>query len=202
MGVNVSVAEKVKSLRKQYGYSQEKLAEETGLSLRTIQRVENSETEPRGDTLNRIANVFQVSPDEILEWNKVEDNSYLMVMSLTQFSFIIFPLLGVLIPLLLWILKRKTVSKVDEIGKKILNFQITWSIAIFSGMIIYYVYVDSIVFRDIEQYFIAYQKGTMIFLIFAITAVLYNVALIIFNTLKIKKEKKTYLKPAIPFLRS
>lgn len=198
----MSVAEKVKSLRKQYGYSQEKLAEETGLSLRTIQRVENSETEPRGDTLNRIANVFQVSPDEILEWNKVEDNSYLMVMSLTQFSFIIFPLLGVLIPLLLWILKRKTISKVDEIGKKILNFQITWSIAVFSGMIIYFVYVSSLVFRDIEQYFTAYQKGMMAFLIFAITAVLYNVALIIFNTLKIKKEKKTYLKPAIPFLRS
>jgi len=197
----MSVANNVKSFRKQFGLSQEKLAKETGLSLRTIQRVENNETEPRGDTLNRIARAFKVSPEEILEWDKEEDHSYLVVLSLTQFGSIIFPLLGVLIPLILWILKRKTISKVDEIGKKILNFQITWSIAIFAGLIAYFIYVSSIVFRDIEQYFTAYQNSMISFWVFAGVAISYNVGIIVFNTLKIKKGEPIFFKPAIPFLR-
>lgn len=197
----MSIAEKVKSLRKQNGYSQGKLAEETGLSLRTIQRVENSETEPRGDTLNRIAEAFHVSPDEILEWNQAEDNSYLTVMNLTQFSFIFFPLLGILIPLLLWILKRKIIDQVDEIGKKILNFQITWSIVLFGGTIAYFVYVGRLAFNDIGAYFNAYQSSLFVYQIFLVTVILYNFFIIILNTVKIRKNKRVFFQPAIPFLR-
>jgi transcriptional regulator with XRE-family HTH domain len=46
---------KVKDLRTKQGLSQEELAEKTGLSLRTIQRIENGESIPRGDTLKRLS---------------------------------------------------------------------------------------------------------------------------------------------------
>ena len=51
---NKNLSKKVKELRKRKGFSQEELAENSGLSLRTIQRIENGETEPTGETLKRI----------------------------------------------------------------------------------------------------------------------------------------------------
>ena len=54
---------KIKDLRKRRGLSQEELAEKSGLSLRTIQRIENGETDPRGDSLRRLAAALETSPD-------------------------------------------------------------------------------------------------------------------------------------------
>jgi transcriptional regulator with XRE-family HTH domain len=63
------LAQAVKELRKRNGLSQEELAKNAGLSLRTIQRVENGETEPTGETLKRISEVLRVTPSELMEWN-------------------------------------------------------------------------------------------------------------------------------------
>jgi thiol-disulfide isomerase/thioredoxin len=52
---NLNLAQRVKDLRNRKGISQEILAKESGLSLRTIQRIENNETVPRGDTLKRLS---------------------------------------------------------------------------------------------------------------------------------------------------
>jgi transcriptional regulator with XRE-family HTH domain len=48
--MKTEMAIRIKELRTRRGFSQEELSERTGLSLRTIQRIENGETEPRGDT--------------------------------------------------------------------------------------------------------------------------------------------------------
>ncbi len=69
------LSKRVKDLRNRRGISQELLAEDSGLSLRTIQRIENGETEPRGDTLKRLADTLNVTPDELIEWKQAEDNS-------------------------------------------------------------------------------------------------------------------------------
>jgi len=74
---NLHLAQHIKELRNRKGMSQEFLAEESGLSLRTIQRIENSETVPRGDTLKRLAIALQTSPDEIIDWKIEEDKNYL-----------------------------------------------------------------------------------------------------------------------------
>lgn len=42
------------------GWSQEVLAEHAGLSLRTIQRVEQGDTVPRGHTMNQLAHALGV----------------------------------------------------------------------------------------------------------------------------------------------
>ena len=44
--------------------SQEFLAKESGLSLRTIQRIEKDESNPTGESLKRLANALNVSPDD------------------------------------------------------------------------------------------------------------------------------------------
>jgi len=60
------LAQRVKDLRKRQGLSQDDLAKESGLSLRTIQRVENGETEPTGETLKRISSGLDVTPNELV----------------------------------------------------------------------------------------------------------------------------------------
>lgn len=100
------LARRIKELRIRKGFSQEGLAEETGLSLRTIQRIENGETEPRGDSLRRLANAFDASPEEIVDWKIRDNKGFLKGLNLSALSFLIFPLLGIVVPLIIWSQKK------------------------------------------------------------------------------------------------
>ncbi|SHJ48799.1 protein of unknown function [Hymenobacter daecheongensis DSM 21074] len=67
-------ATRIQSIRKSKGLSQELLAEQSGVSLRTIQRVEQGETMPRGYTLQALAaalgvelEAFRPAPEPVLQ---------------------------------------------------------------------------------------------------------------------------------------
>ncbi len=60
------LARKLKKLRATRGMSQEYLADESRVSLRTIQRIENNESEPTGETIKRIANALDVELTELI----------------------------------------------------------------------------------------------------------------------------------------
>jgi transcriptional regulator with XRE-family HTH domain len=64
--INKNLSKNVKGLRILKGLSQEQLAKQTGLSLRTIQRVEKGETNPTGETLKRISKTFDISCEQLL----------------------------------------------------------------------------------------------------------------------------------------
>lgn len=68
-----NLAQGVKELRKEKGLSQEELAKSSGLSLRTIQRFENKETAPSGDTLRRISAALDLTLKELMEWGQNKD---------------------------------------------------------------------------------------------------------------------------------
>ncbi|NEV92940.1 helix-turn-helix domain-containing protein [Psychroflexus sp. YR1-1] len=125
---NQHLAEKIKDLRTRKGFSQEQLSEESKLSLRTIQRIEKGESVPRGDTLIKLTRALGVSPDDLLEWAEVEDKGYLTLMNLSALSVFIQPFLGIIIPTVMWILKREKIKGVEDTGKKIISFQITWTL--------------------------------------------------------------------------
>lgn len=131
---NKNLAKKVKELRKRKGLSQEDLAENSGLSLRTIQRIENGETEPTGETLKRISNALNVNAEDLIDWSIIEDNGFLKAMNLSALTFLLFPLLGFLVPLIMWISKKDKVKNINTIGKNIINFEITWSLVLFCGV--------------------------------------------------------------------
>lgn len=57
----------VRDLRKKNALSQENLAKQSGLSLRTIQRVENGETVPSGETITRISTILKIDPNNLIE---------------------------------------------------------------------------------------------------------------------------------------
>jgi len=85
-------------LRKRSGISQELLAGNSGLSLRTVQRIENGETQPTGDSIKRLSSALNVAPNELIDWQIIEDNNVLLLLNLSQLGFIAIPLLGILPP--------------------------------------------------------------------------------------------------------
>jgi len=189
---NKEQATRIKELRNRKGFSQEELSAKSGLSLRTIQRIENGETEPRGDSLKRLAITFGVSPDEIIDWQIVEDNGVLSMMNLSQLGFLAFPILGIIIPLTIWILKKDKIKNVDRVGKSILNFQITWTILLFMILL----------FMVITTVFSLNFSVSMFAIILIISALyLYNIIMIIMNTLRSSNLKEVYYYPALKILR-
>jgi transcriptional regulator with XRE-family HTH domain len=127
---------KVKELRKKKGLSQEELADFSNVNLRTIQRIENNESEPRGKTLSLICDVLQVNIEELLDFGKKLDNSYLILFHLSVLSFIVIPLGNIIIPLILWMNKKDKIIGLKQVGANLLNFQILWCIIAFITLIL------------------------------------------------------------------
>ncbi|MCE7860465.1 MAG: DNA-binding protein [Chloroflexi bacterium] len=128
----IEIGKRVTEERIRRGMSQEDLANESLLSLRTIQRIESGQTAPRGDTLKRLASALKVPVEELIDSELQEDTNLVILMNLTQLTFLAFPLLGIIIPLIMWLMNRNQVRDVDEVGQSILNFQTSWSILLFS----------------------------------------------------------------------
>ncbi len=60
----------ISETRKLKGLTQEELAELSKVNLRTIQRIENNESDPRGKTLNLICTVLELNLEELLSQEK------------------------------------------------------------------------------------------------------------------------------------
>ncbi|CAM1350719.1 helix-turn-helix domain-containing protein [Tenacibaculum crassostreae] len=69
------LAKNLKELRTTRGMSQEYLADESRVSLRTIQRIENNESEPTGETIKRIAIALDVELTELIGSNSMKETS-------------------------------------------------------------------------------------------------------------------------------
>ena len=183
------------------GYSQEELSEKTGLSLRTIQRIENGETEPRGDSLKRLASVFDISPDEIVDWAIQENKGFLISLNLSALAYMVLPILGIVVPLIIWISKKDKIKKLNDLAKDLLNFQLTWTITLFIGTMFFIgrsVYTIKIM-GDISPAMIT-SMSFSILLLFVIMY-LFNLVLIIVNTIRINHDKSVVYYPKISFLR-
>jgi transcriptional regulator with XRE-family HTH domain len=61
------IAKRLKELRKKAGWSQQKLAEEAGLSYNTITKIEQgAATKPTIQTMIKIADALKISIDELV----------------------------------------------------------------------------------------------------------------------------------------
>jgi len=72
-----NLAKKLKELRALRGMSQEYLAEESQVSLRTIQRIENKESAPTGETIKRISAALEITIKELVGSNSLDETSNL-----------------------------------------------------------------------------------------------------------------------------
>ncbi|MCH8080720.1 MAG: helix-turn-helix domain-containing protein [Proteobacteria bacterium] len=183
---------RVKDLRKQKGMSQEILAEESGLSLRTVQRIENGESNPTGDTLKRLSNALQVNPDELVDWTIKEDKEYLIFLNLSALSFIFFPLLGILVPFIMWTSKKDKIINVNKAGIDLINFEITWTIMLILIPFSLFLFTKSGLLENLTFSTFIIVSMMMYFL---------NIVFIIFNTFRISNKKEVVYFSFIRFLR-
>ncbi len=200
--IDNNLAKKIITLRNQKGYSQQRLADESKLGLRTIQRIENGETSPRNDTLNRIFDALGVFGDGSIYKSLKDQKWFLHLMNLSPLvGIIIQPIFGILPPILFWLLKRDEVSLVDNYGKKIIQFQSIWII------IIYIIFFLASLGRHIEYNFIFFQilsafktlgfNAGSFYILFSLILYLFNISFIIANHIRIQRGLNAKMYPTI-----
>ncbi|WP_298759468.1 helix-turn-helix domain-containing protein [uncultured Psychroserpens sp.] len=186
------LAKRVKELRNLKGMSQEFLAEESGLSLRTVQRIENGESNPTGESLKRLSDALNVNLDELIDWAIIEDNKYLNYLNLSALTFLFFPLLGILVPFILWTSKKGKIKNINTLGKDLINFEITWTILLFFSPLMVFIIskIGLIEHITLSTFFI------VIGLLYVV-----NLISIVLNTIRISNEKDVIYRPQIRFLK-
>lgn len=121
-------------------------------------------------------------------------------MNISALTFIVFPLLGIIIPFITWISKKEKLRGVNEIGKAIINFQITWTVLLFAVYIFNTLFIKTQINStgSVEpKLFLSHQRFNLIFF-FIIYG--YNAVLIIRNTFRIRKNKEIIYSPKINFI--
>lgn len=119
---------KLTEQREKLRLTQDELARKSGISMRTIQRIESGQM-PKGFTLKALAEALEVDESyfeekeipenenqNMLQWNKI--------VNLAALPFICFPPLNILIPLLLILWKKQQ----NEVNKQLLSIQIIWTL--------------------------------------------------------------------------
>lgn len=71
----MSFSENLTELRKMHNYSQEELAEKIGVSRQTLSKYETGESLPDIERCKQLADVFCVSLDDLISYEKTDDEN-------------------------------------------------------------------------------------------------------------------------------
>lgn len=119
------LSQKLKELRLIKGFSQEELSERSGISIRTIQRIEKGDSEPRGTTLQLLCGALGQDIKDIISVEKIEPivsrKYYLSIL-----VGLIIPLGNVLGPFIVCISNNREEFKKE--GKHIICNQIVYAL--------------------------------------------------------------------------
>lgn len=124
----MKTGELIKRLRSKKGITQEELAARTEISVRTIQRIENGEVDPRAHTLQSIAAALEVDFEVLAVTEssdgdmKNEDSKWLPLLHLSGLLLLIIP------PIILWIWKRDKVENIQKHAFDVINFQLSMTL--------------------------------------------------------------------------
>lgn len=125
---------KVQIHREEKHLTQTELAEKSGLSLRTIQRIEAGNI-PKGFTLKALAKAFEIDPESLIP--NAQENPEIKRAKLINFSALsslVIPFGNIIFPSIL-IYKSKE-PKAKELGKSVLTIQIIYTFILGTLMII------------------------------------------------------------------
>ena len=130
------LAQRIRQERVRKGYAQEHLADSAGISLRTLQRIEGGQTEPRGHTLIALAQALDVAIEDLMDFTKEENSGTLHAINLSALAYWVFPLSNILLPLIIWIINKDKVKGANRFGKRKVLIQVGWTVLIFLSFVI------------------------------------------------------------------
>lgn len=194
---------RVAELRQQKGLTQERLAELCEVSLRTIQRIESGEVDPRAYTVHCLGKALDF---DFGEQNTTHESLWLAALHVSS----VFNIL--LIPLVLWLWKRSQSYRIDQQGRQVLNFQITMTLVLFAGLFLLLVGQPVIFAGMLALEGVTQQPGWE--LLWVVLAIVDVVAICLFiaiafyclfqgtmNTVRSLTNKPTHYELSIPFVR-
>lgn len=116
----------IKTLRLKKSITQEELAEKTDISVRTIQRIENGEVDPRAFTLQSIAAALEVDFEILNIYDAdLQENETKKWLPLLHLSGLF---LTIVAPIIVWIWKKHKVDNIKSHAYDVINFQISMSL--------------------------------------------------------------------------
>jgi transcriptional regulator with XRE-family HTH domain len=137
----MELSEKLKSVRRINGLSQEGLAEISGVSIRTIQRIEKNLSIGSAYTLSALAKALNVTLTDLMPQESSNtlpiyvNSSLLKLLNLSALCVILIPLANIIIPaIIFW--RHKGTEAINIYGRKILSFQILWMLSTLLLMVI------------------------------------------------------------------
>ena len=183
------VSKKIIALRRQNGLSQEQLSNNSGVAIRTVQRIEAGTVAAHLQTLSLLAKALNVEPSELTTSQAPSGNdsmrNWYLVMHLSPIIGSAFPLGNVLLPVALWLLKRSESdsNELNSHGRSVVNFQLTMLIAYLACLVMKIMHIWS---YPIELFFVL---------------ILFNLVLILLNSWRIWKGKTYDYMLSFPFLK-
>lgn len=141
--------------RRKKGLTQEHLAELSGVTTRTIQRIEKGSVVPHIQTLKILAGCLEIDPELLMDGpeGSVErpqqqqqqqdlksNSSIVPLFHLAALIGLSLPILNIILPFVLWLLIRHQNHEYDRQGKQVLNFQLSMSMLLFPaiGVMVWY----------------------------------------------------------------
>ena len=124
----MKTGELIKQLRLKKGITQEELAARTDISVRTIQRIESGEVDPRAYTLQSIASALEVDFEMLTSSDPGQGSNISMVSKWLPVLHLSGLLLLVVPPIIIWIWKRDKVANIDAHAYDVINFQLSMTL--------------------------------------------------------------------------
>lgn len=182
------LGEKLSRLRKNKGISQESLAEKSNISLRTIQRIETGTATPRPYTIKTLAETLEVSvellstsQDNPIEMNKIAITK-LKLINLSSLAGLAIPFSNLYFTILFW-RKNREIASVNQAGKKIISFQLLWTL----GTLLIVFLTPFIQYSIIQSHVIGRFPPT-VFLVYILLLVL-NLVFTVRTAIQLQKGK-------------
>ena len=166
---------KLLALRQKLNLTQEELFEKTGISVRTIQRIEAG-TRPKGYTLKALAKGLGISEEELIEKEETidtEDIKWLKLINLSALPFMFVPPLNIAAPLLIMYLKKQF----TPVARKVVTIQLVWTLI---GVVLFLIPVI------LNDWFAVRSKYMMLI---PVVWLLVNTFIILRNAAEIDKNK-------------
>ena len=120
---------KLKYNREKLNLSQEELATKSGVSVRTIQRIESG-IEPKGYTLKALSKTLNVDHNELLNTTEIQNSinyTLIKIINLSSLPVTFIPPLNIAFPLIVMFIKKEF----NPISKQVVSIQILWTILSF-----------------------------------------------------------------------
>ena len=173
---------KLKKVREKLNLTQEELSGKSGISIRTIQRIESG-IEPKGQTLKLLANSLEIKEHELLDQEQEDihtetSQTLIKIINLSSLPFIMIPFVSIAAPLLIMFAKKRF----DPLAKQIVSIQIMWLIVSF---------IIFMLSSFAENWL---SLGSNFILVVMILLVLSNILIILRNSAEIDKNGKLFFK--------